>query len=105
MIGWIVSADCSKVHPQGGEVAAKTPPERERMRRQGPVHRLEICPRCGAYMAPRSEVQGVAGQEHWQHDSRHRSFGGMKVQVFACEGCGFTQTHQIDVVGMIDEDD
>lgn len=77
----------------------------ERLRSGGPVHRLQICPRCSGYMVPRSDVQGASGGDHWKHESRHRSFGGMKVQVFVCEKCGYVQTHQIDLVGLIDEDD
>lgn len=79
--------------------------EPERLRRGGPIRSLQICPRCGAYMAPASDVQGAARGRHWKHESKHRSFGGVKVQVFACERCGHTQTFQVDVVGAVAEDE
>jgi hypothetical protein len=79
--------------------------EKERLRRDGPQKHLEICPKCGGYMRPRTEVQGAAARDNWKHDGKHRSFGGMKIQVFVCERCHHTQTVQVDIVGDVDEDE
>ena len=82
----------------------KSQPE-DRLRYSGPRRQLEVCPKCGGYMTPRSDVHGAVRGDHWKHESRHRSFGGVRVQVFVCEQCGHTQTVQMDVVGEIEEDE
>ena len=74
-------------------------------RRDEPLHRLQICPRCAGYMQPLSPVAGEARRHDWKDETFHRSFGGVEVRKFVCEKCHHVATFQIDDLEHIGEDD
>ncbi len=74
-------------------------------KRDRPVKRLEVCPRCTGYMQPLASFEGDAKTRNWKDETFQRAFGGVEVRKFVCEKCHHVEVFQVDNLGHIGEDD
>jgi hypothetical protein len=70
-----------------------------------PMKRLEVCPKCGAYMRPISPFKGDARRRDWKDETFRRSFGGVELKKFVCEKCHHVEVFQVDDLAGISEDE
>lgn len=74
-------------------------------KRDKPIKRLQVCPKCAGYMELLSAIKGDATTRDWKDETFHRSFGGVELRKFVCEKCHHVDTFQVDNLGHIGEDD